>query len=97
MIIALLFVAAFLAFLVSAVAGGGAGLVLVPLLRLILPITAIPAALSIGTATSSLSRIHLFRHAIRWDVVRRFVPTALPAAALGAWLLTLFEPPEPPS
>lgn len=92
MIIALLFVAAFLAFLVSAVAGGGAGLVLVPLLRLILPITAIPAALSIGTATSSLSRIHLFRHAIRWDVVRRFVPTALPAAALGAWLLTLFEP-----
>jgi uncharacterized membrane protein YfcA len=92
MIVLIVFVAAFLAFLVSAVAGGGAGLVLVPLLRLILPVASIPAALSIGTAASSLSRIHLFRRAIRWDVVRRFVPTALPAAALGAWLLTLFQP-----
>ncbi|MGP7795148.1 TSUP family transporter [Sphingomonas sp. CLY1604] len=91
MIVALVFVAAFLAFIVSAVAGGGAGLVLVPLLRLILPVASIPGALSIGTAASSLSRIWLFRPHIRWDVVRRFVPAALPAAALGAWLLTQFE------
>jgi len=92
MIVALLFVAAFLAFVVSAVAGGGAGLVLVPLLRLILPVVSIPGALSIGTAASAISRIWLFRRHIRWDVVRRFVPTALPAAAIGAWLLTRFEP-----
>lgn len=91
MIVALVFVAAFLAFIVSAVAGGGAGLVLVPLLRLVLPVASIPGALSIGTAASSVSRIWLFRTHIRWDVVRRFVPTALPAAALGAWLLTQFE------
>lgn len=91
MIVALVFVAAFLAFIVSAVAGGGAGLVLVPLLRLILPVASIPGALSIGTAASSVSRIWLFRSRIRWNVVRRFVPTALPAAALGAWLLTRFE------
>lgn len=92
MIVAFVFVAAFLAFLVSAVAGGGAGLVLVPLLRLILPVASIPGALSIGTAASSLSRIALLRTHIRWDVVRRFVPAALPAAAAGAWLLTLFQP-----
>ncbi len=91
MVVALVFIAAFLAFIVSAVAGGGAGLVLVPLLRLILPVASIPGALSIGTAASSVSRIWLFRTHIRWDVVRRFVPTALPAAALGAWLLTRFE------
>lgn len=91
MIVALVFVAAFLAFIVSAVAGGGAGLVLMPLLRLILPVASIPGALSIGTAASSVSRIWLFRNQIRWDVVRRFVPTALPAAAAGAWLLTRFE------
>jgi uncharacterized membrane protein YfcA len=92
MVVLLVFIAAVLAFVVSAVAGGGAGLVLVPLLRLILPIASIPGALSIGTATSSVSRIVLFRESIRWDVVRRFVPTALPSAALGAWLLTLFQP-----
>ncbi|MFS0772504.1 sulfite exporter TauE/SafE family protein [Sphingomonas sp. 1P08PE] len=91
MIVALVFVAAFIAFIVSAVAGGGAGLVLVPLLRLILPVASIPGALSIGTAASSASRIWLYRQRIRWDVVRRFVPAALPAAALGAWLLTRFE------
>ena len=92
MIVALVFAAAFLAFLVSTVAGGGAGLVLVPLLRLILPIAFVPGALSIGTAASSVSRIYLFHRSIRWDVVRRFVPTALPAAAAGAALLTLVEP-----
>ncbi len=92
MIVVFLFVAAFAAFVVSAVAGGGAGLVLVPLLRTMLPIESVPAALSIGTATSSASRIAIFRRSIRWDVVRLFVPTALPAAAFGAWLLTRFEP-----
>ncbi len=91
MVVALIFIAAFLAFVVSAVAGGGAGLVLVPLLRLVLPVASIPGALSIGTATSSISRIWLFRQHVRWDVVRCFVPTALPAAAVGAWLLTRFD------
>lgn len=90
--IALLFLAAVAAFLISAVAGGGAGLVLVPLLRLVVPISSVPAALSIGTAASSLSRIAMLHRSIRWDVVRRFVPTALPAAGLGAWLLSRFEP-----
>ncbi len=91
MIIVLVLMAAFAAFLVSTVTGGGAGLVLVPLLRLILPVACIPGALSIGTAASSISRIWVFSVHIRWEVVRRFVPTALPAAAVGAWLLTLFE------
>ena len=39
MVVAVVFLAAFVAFLISTVAGGGAGLVLVPLLRLILPIS----------------------------------------------------------
>lgn len=89
---ALVFLAALAAFVVSSVSGGGAGLVLVPMLRLVVPIASVPAALSIGTAASSLSRIAAFRTSIRWDVVRRFVPAALPAAAIGAWLLTRFEP-----
>ncbi|QJU56908.1 sulfite exporter TauE/SafE family protein [Sphingomonas sp. AP4-R1] len=92
MVVAFVFLAATAAFATSAVAGGGAGLILVPLLRTILPVSGVPAALSIGTAASSLSRIVVFRRAIRWDVVRRFVPLALPSAALGAWLLTRFEP-----
>ncbi|WP_445192543.1 sulfite exporter TauE/SafE family protein [Sphingomonas sp. Tas61C01] len=92
MLVLFLFVVAFAAFVVSAVSGGGAGLVLVPLLRTMLPIASVPAALSIGTAASSAARMATFGRSIRWDVVRLFVPSALPAAALGAWLLTRFEP-----
>lgn len=61
-----------------------------PLLRVVVPAANVPAALSVGTTASSLSRLVLMRGSVRWDVVRRFVPAALPMAALGAWLLTLF-------
>lgn len=92
MILALLCLSAIVAFVISAVAGGGAGLILMPVLALLLPTTQVPVALSIGTAVSSLSRIGMFWEAVRWDVVRWFLPAALPAAALGAWLLSQFEP-----
>lgn len=92
MLAAALFVAALAAFMVSAVAGGGAGLVLVPLLRALVPIESVPAALSLGTSASAASRLLALRGAVRWDVVRRFVPAALPAAGIGAWLLTRFPP-----
>lgn len=92
MIVAAIFAIALFAFAVSAVAGGGAGLVLVPLLRILLPVAQVPVALSIGTAAGSLARIHAFRAHVRWDVVRRFVPSALPMAGIGAWALSQFQP-----
>ncbi len=87
-----IFGAAVAAFGVSAVAGGGAGLILLPLLGLALPAAQVAAALSIGTAVSSASRLALFRSAVRWDIVRWFVPPALPAVWLGAKLLTFINP-----
>ena len=81
-----------LAFGISAVSGGGAGLILMPLLGLVLPDMQVPAALSIGTATSSAARIISFHKAIRWDIVRHFAPTALPFSALGAWALSRMNP-----
>lgn len=89
--LAVVFVAAVAAFLVSAFAGGGAGLILLPMLALILPAVSVPAALSIGATFSSISRLALFRQHIRWDVVRWFLPAALPGAALGANLLTMID------
>lgn len=87
-----LLLASLLAFLLSAVAGGGAGLMLMPVLAFIVPAAQAPAALSIGTATSSVARLATLRRCVRWDVVRSFTPAALPASVLGAWLLTLFQP-----
>lgn len=88
----IIFVCSFLAFSISAICGGGAGLVLIPILGKLLPISQVPAALSIGTFTSSASRIVIFKKNIRWDIVRFFVPPALPAVWLGAWLLKFVNP-----
>lgn len=88
----LLFGAGVVAFVISAVSGGGAGLLLMPVLRWVLPAAQVPAALSIGSTVSSASRIGLFFRHIHWPVVRWFVPAALPCVWLGAWLLAHVEP-----
>lgn len=62
------------------------------MLGLVLPAAQVPAALSIGTAASATSRALVFRRSVRWDVVRWFVPAAVPATAFGAWLLSLAQP-----
>lgn len=88
----IIFIISFLAFSISAICGGGAGLMLIPVLGKLLPVSQVPAALSIGTFTSSASRLILFRQKICWHIVRCFVPAALPAVWLGAWLLKYVNP-----
>jgi uncharacterized membrane protein YfcA len=88
----ILFALSFLAFLLSAICGGGAGLLLMPVLGMFLPVYEVPAALSIGTFSSSFSRIIAFRKNISWYIVKRFVPIAIPAAWLGVWLLKFINP-----
>lgn len=87
-----LFLAAFIAFAVSIVAGGGAGLLLIPILGFSLPIVLVPTALTIGTAVSSFFRVWVFYDAIRWDIFKRFLPAALCGLVLGTWLLSYLDP-----
>ena len=51
----IIFIVSFLAFSISAISGGGAGLMLIPILGQLLLVSQVPAALSIGTFTSSAS------------------------------------------
>jgi uncharacterized membrane protein YfcA len=88
----IIFIVSFLAFSISAICGGGAGLMLIPIFGQLLPISQVPAALSIGTFTSSASRLLIFRKNICWPIVKYFVPFALPAVWLGAWLLKFVNP-----
>lgn len=88
----ILFGIGFLAFSISAICGGGAGLMLIPVLGQLLPVSQIPAALSIGTFSSSVSRLVVFRKNICWNIVIYFVPAALPAVWLGALLLKYINP-----
>lgn len=88
----IIFICTFIAFALSAISGGGAGLLLIPLLGQFLHITQVPATLSIGTASSSISRLIFFYKNINWKIVKFFLPTALPAAWLGTWLLAYINP-----
>lgn len=85
-------IVSFLAFSISAICGGGAGLMLIPILGLLLPVSQVPAALSIGTFTSSASRLVAFKENISWHIVKYFVPAALPAVWFGVWMLKYVNP-----
>lgn len=86
------FLGALLAFALSTVSGGGAGLLLLPVLARVLPTSVVPAALTVGTATSTISKLALFRRHIHWRITRRFVPGAVPGVLLGAFLLKYLNP-----
>ncbi|NBS15785.1 MAG: sulfite exporter TauE/SafE family protein [Gammaproteobacteria bacterium] len=87
-----LFIAACMAFSISAICGGGAGLLLIPVLGTFLTVSHVPAALTIGTASNSLSRLWMFSDSIRWALSIRFVPMSLLGATVGAELLKNLEP-----
>jgi uncharacterized membrane protein YfcA len=88
----IIFICSFLAFSISAICGGGAGLILIPILRGLLPVNQVPAALSIGTFASSATRLFVFKKNISWTIVKYFVPAAIPAVWLGAYLLKFLSP-----
>ena len=83
---------AFIAFALSMVCGGGAGLLLIPVLGYALPAAQVPAALSVGTSVSSVTKLYLFFGKINWHIVKHFLPSALLGVLIGAWLLSYLAP-----
>lgn len=92
MTVFLLFVSTIIAFWASAICGGGASLILIPVLNLLLPPAIVPFSLTIGTLTSSASRIVVFRRRIKWHVFIWFVPFSIPAVLAGAYLIKFINP-----
>ncbi|MCL1077698.1 sulfite exporter TauE/SafE family protein [Parashewanella spongiae] len=88
----IIFTISFIAFCISALSGGGAGLILIPILSQFLNPAQVPAAITIGTATSSLTRILMFYKNIQWRMVSWIVLSSLPGVAVGAYLLSYLNP-----
>lgn len=88
----LLLAGTIMAFWLSAICGGGASLILIPILNLMLPTSVVPFSLTVGTFTSSASRIAVFKKYINWKIFLWFVPFSIPAVLLGAWLLKYVNP-----
>lgn len=92
LILLIIFLLSTMAFTLSAICGGGAGLILMPILGRLMPLSQVPVALSIGTFTSSASRLAIFYRNIHWPIVKVFVPVAIPFVWLGAYLLKFINP-----
>ena len=90
--VVLLFVGTIFAFWLSAICGGGASLILIPILNLLLPASVVPFSLTIGTFTSSVSRIAVFKKHINWKIFFWFVPFSIPAVLMGAYLIKYINP-----
>ncbi len=90
--IILLLLGTVVAFWISAICGGGASLILIPILNLLLPTSLVPFSLTVGTFTSSASRIAVFKKHINWKIFLWFVPFSIPAVLWGAFLIKYINP-----
>lgn len=90
--IILLFVSSIFAFWMSAICGGGASLILIPILNLAIPTSVVPFSLTVGTFASSASRIVVFKKYIKWRIFLWFVPFSIPAVLAGAYLIKYINP-----
>lgn len=88
----ILFSGSTIAFWISAICGGGASLILIPILNIFLPGSQVPFALTIGTFSSSVSRITMFKKHINWKIFAWFVPFSIPAVLIGANLIKFVNP-----
>lgn len=84
--------AGLLAACVSAVAGIGVGLVLLPVLVLYLGVKSAIPILAIALLAAATSRVTVYRREIVRPVVGWTLVGAVPAGAAGAWLFTVAPP-----
>lgn len=86
-----LFLAGALAFIISTLAGGGGALILVPLLNATVGVNQTAVVLNLGTFIGRPARLLLFWSNINWRVVTYYAPPAIIGAWLGAYLFTSIE------
>lgn len=78
---------AFGASLLTLYSGFGLGTLLLPVFVLMAPLPVAIAATAVVHLANNLFKARLLAHAVDWRVLRYFLPTAIPAAFAGAWLL----------
>jgi uncharacterized membrane protein YfcA len=83
-----LFIGGAIAWFISTVAAGGAAMLMIPVLSLMLGPQVVAPAISLGALLANPSRAWLFRTHINWHVSCWLIPGSLAGAVLGAWAFT---------
>jgi uncharacterized membrane protein YfcA len=91
-IVLVLFIAAFGAWVVSTVAGGGGGMLMIPVIAWVADPKAVAPAITLGTLLSSPIRVWLFWRYIDWRIVRWYLPGAIAGAVLGGYVFAAIPP-----
>lgn len=81
----------FVAWSVSALAGGGSPLVLIPVVNFLLGAPAVAPTITAGMLLGNSHRIWMFWEHVNWPVTRWYLPGALLGAVLGAYAFTAIQ------
>jgi uncharacterized membrane protein YfcA len=81
-------IAGFISWLISTIAAGGGGLLLVPVVTVLIGVRAVPPVLGTGELIGSPGRAVMMWKHIRWDVVKWYLPGGLVGSVLGSFLFT---------
>jgi uncharacterized protein len=88
MIAVSLFVASFLAWFLSMLAGGGSPFILIPMISLLLGTPAVAPVITTGLLIGNTQRGISFWHYVDWQVTAWYVPGATVGAIIGGYGLT---------
>jgi uncharacterized protein len=84
--IVFILIGAFIVFILSTLTGGGASLLLMPLVAVVVGVKAVPPVMAISIGMSSTSKVILFWKSIDWNLFIWLFPSTIVGSILGARL-----------
>jgi uncharacterized membrane protein YfcA len=88
MVVAILFVASFVAWFLSMLAGGGSPFILIPLISLLLGAQVVAPVITVGLLVGNTQRGLFFWRQIDWTVTAWYIPGAIIGAGIGGYGLS---------
>jgi uncharacterized protein len=89
MIYMLLFIAAFISWLIGTAAAGGAAIIFLLILSLFLPLSVVPILVGFVGTVAGLYRTWLYRGHIYWPILKWLLPATVLGAFVGASIFSL--------
>ncbi|WMJ73826.1 sulfite exporter TauE/SafE family protein [Cytophagaceae bacterium ABcell3] len=82
----LLVIGSFIVFVLSTISGGGASLLLMPLIALTVGVKSVAPIMTLGIAMSSSSKVYFFWQNIDWNLFKWLFPSTIIGSVLGAMM-----------
>lgn len=80
----LLFIAAYIAWLIGTITAGGASIIFLLLLTIFLPITIIPVIIGFVGTFAGIYRTFMYRREVYWPIIKWLLPGTIAGALIGA-------------